>query len=567
MNNLYQYLFRYKGLSLARIVTNSSKAVGSVLISILLGNILDGLAASDECYLMNAIIRCIAVVGIFIIISGLDIIITAIHTKKLLSYMKQEIFSKIVNGTLEEYQIAHSGKYISILNNDISVINEDFIGNFYEAIFQILSFIFSVCVMIFINPIVTFIIILISLISICTVSYISDKLMKQQIKLSQSLENITKLVSEFFSGIFVIKNYNIVNKIEEIYSQNDMIVEENRKRYSIIVGFINVIMFFFSMLSYLTIILFCMHSVLAGSLSVGSALIVIQLGNNLTEPINEIISLVSTMYSVKGIAEKIEKIKNYATNNEELKEIKEKYTKCISIKDVSFGYIDEPVIKNINIELNKGKKYALVGESGSGKSTIIKLLLKYYGNYSGQITIDGKDIQKIKMESYCNLVSTMEQNTFIFDDSFKNNICLFQNYSEKEIEKVIEKAGLKQVVEKLPNGLETVLGENGCKLSGGECKRIAFARLLLKKTPILLLDEATSNLDNNSTMMLESIILNDENLTVVSVTHKLIKCILERYDQIIVLKNGRIIEGGTFNNLIGRKGYFYNLYNTQKIFE
>lgn len=567
MRILYQYLFQYKGMSLARIITNICKAGCSVLLSVLLGNILDGLTSVDKSFLLESVMHCILLVAVFVLISGLDIIITTLQTKKLLNYMKHDIFSKIINGSIEQYRSTHSGKYISILNNDISIINEEFIGSFFELVFQILSFALSLIIMLRINVVVTCIIIGIALISMLVVSKISDKLMKQQVKFSESLENITKLASDIFSGILVIKNYNITNKMEEIYCSNDEIVEENRKKYSIIIGIINILMVCFSMLSYLTIILFCAYSVMNNSLSAGTALIIIQLSNNLADPINEIISLISTMHSVKGIGQKLETLSLREINSEDEKLSKDTYTQGIILDHVTFGYTEEKgaVIRDLSLKIQKGKKYALVGESGSGKTTLIKLLLKYYDKYTGNITIDGEDIQKIQAESYCHLVSSMEQDTFIFDETFKDNICLYADYSEDEIQDVIEKAGLRNVVERLPNGLQTILGEGGSNLSGGECKRVAFARLLLKKTPILLLDEATSNLDNNTTMKIEGLVLNNTDLTVISVTHKLIKNILEKYDEIVVLKSGKIIEKGSFGQLIDQQGYFYNLYHAQTI--
>ncbi len=567
MGVLYKYLFRYKGMSFARIVTNICKAGCSVLLSVFLGNILDGLTSVDKSYLFQTVFRCIILIVVFILISGIDVVVTTVQTKKLLRHIKQDIFSKIINGSIEQYRSTHSGKYISILNNDITIIKNEFVNNFFELIFQILSFALSLIIMLRISPMVTGIIMAVSCISMIVVSKISEKLMQQQKKYSESLENITKLISDIFSGILVIRSYNITNKIERIYDNNDEKVEVHRKNYTITVGIINILMVCFSMISYLTIILFCATSVMNSSLSAGTALIIIQLSNNLTEPINEIISLFSSMNSVKAIGEKIAAIKEREDAADKGKIRKNTYVQGIKVDNVTFGYAgkQDVIIKDINLEIQKGKKYAIVGESGSGKTTLLKLLLKYYNDYTGSILIDGDDIQEIESNSYCQLVSSMEQDSFIFDETLRDNICLYGTYSEAEIEDAIEKAGLTPVVKRLPQGLQTVLGEGGANLSGGECKRVAFARLLLKKTPILLLDEATSNLDNHTTMKIEGLVLNNDELTLISVTHKLIKNILEKYDEVIVLKSGRVIEKGNFEQLIRNQGYFYNLYHAQTL--
>lgn len=564
MKILYQYLFKFKVLSGARILTNICKAACTVYLSVILGNVLDGLTTSDKTVLTAAVIKCGLLLFSFVVVSGLDIWVTTLQTKKILNYIKHDIFSKIISGSIDKYRSMHSGKYLSILNNDIAIINEEFIDNFFDLIFQILSFAISLVIMLRINIVVTCIILGLSLVSMLVVSKISDKLMKQQIKLSESLENVTKLATDIFSGILVIKNYNLTNKIEEMYYSNDQIVEENRKKYSIMIGAINILMVCFSMLIYLTIVIFCAVSVMNATLSAGTALIILQLSSNLTDPINEIISIGSAMNSVKGIGEKIQRIQ--VEDECEMGSVhKDTFQESVSIHNLAFGYTEKEntVLNGVDLEFYKGKKYAIVGESGSGKTTLVKLLLKYYSKYNGEILIDNTDIRTIDIDDYCRLISSMEQDTFIFDETLWDNICLYSDYTEQEVEAAIIQAGLTSVVERLPYGLQTMLGEGGSNLSGGECQRIAFARLLLKKTPILLLDEATANLDNEMSVRIEKLVLDNNNLTLISITHKLIKQVLQQYDEIIVLKKGVVIEKGNFEQLMSKQGYFFNLYNVQ----
>ena len=151
----------------------------------------------------------------------------------------------------------------------------------------------------------------------------------------------------------------------------------------------------------------------------------------------------------------------------------------------------------------------------------------------------------------------------MFDDSIKENIRLYSNHDDKDILDACKRSGLDKLLNKLPNGINSLVGENGNKLSGGEKQRIAIARALINNTQILILDESTSALDNETAYNLENSLLNLENLTLITVTHKLIKNILNRYDEIIVMKNGKIIEKGNFEDLINIKGYFYSLYTIQ----
>ena len=217
------------------------------------------------------------------------------------------------------------------------------------------------------------------------------------------------------------------------------------------------------------------------------------------------------------------------------------------------------------LNINKGEKVAIVGRSGSGKSTLLRLVLRYYDDYAGKILIDGRNIKDIKLSSIYELMSIIQQNVFMFDDSIEANISLYGDYTDEEIDRVIKLSGLKSLIVSLTNGKKTMVGENGSNLSGGEKQRISIARALIKNTPIILLDEATANLDAETSYDIEDSLLDIEGLTSLVVTHKLNPELLKKYDKIIVLENGKIIEEGNFYKLMEQKGFFYNLYSIEKV--
>ena len=208
------------------------------------------------------------------------------------------------------------------------------------------------------------------------------------------------------------------------------------------------------------------------------------------------------------------------------------------------------------MRFKKGQKYAIVGESGCGKTTLLKVLMGYFSNVGGKIMIDKRDAGKLNIKDMSNILSIMQQNVFLFDTTIKNNITLFKDYPEEEIEDVVEKTQLKRLVESLEDGIDTYIGEAGDKLSGGEKQRISMARAFLKKKPILLLDEATSSLDNLTANEIEETIFTMEDVTVISVTHVLNEERLKRYNKIFVLKDGKVIEEGNFDELMNKNEYF-----------
>ncbi|WP_454055470.1 ATP-binding cassette domain-containing protein [Clostridium sp. Marseille-Q7071] len=225
-------------------------------------------------------------------------------------------------------------------------------------------------------------------------------------------------------------------------------------------------------------------------------------------------------------------------------------------------YEDErKVLDNITFTLKKGGKYTLVGKSGSGKSTLAKLLLKYYNDYEGTIAIDNNDIKDISFNSLYNNISIIQQDIFMFDASIRENITLFNNYSTDEIYNSIDKSGLKDFIDILPNKAESYIGENGSFISGGEKQRISIARSIIRNTPIIILDEATSSLDKETSYNIEKTLLDIEDLTVIFITHKLSEDLLNSCDEIIVMDDGKIVEEGTYLQLLKNRNYFYNLYN------
>ena len=241
---------------------------------------------------------------------------------------------------------------------------------------------------------------------------------------------------------------------------------------------------------------------------------------------------------------------------------KEYFDDVISFSNIDFSYpnTEEKIFNHLSLKIPKGEKIAIVGMSGSGKSTLLNLLLRFYDVTSGHISIDNQDIQAISAESLYNLMTIVQQDVYIFDDTLRANITLNQSFTDEEIKKAVQQSGLESYVLENELGLQALCGENGSNLSGGQKQRVSIARALIRKTPILLLDEATSSLDNQVTTEIESSILDIQNLTALVVTHKLNENILKKYDRILFMKDGVIVEEGSFSDLMDRRGEFYRLF-------
>ncbi|WP_181998679.1 ABC transporter ATP-binding protein [Paraclostridium sordellii] len=287
------------------------------------------------------------------------------------------------------------------------------------------------------------------------------------------------------------------------------------------------------------------------------------MSTHIVGPVRTSISLINQIKSVTLIADKINTLLDSSNENLENESL-DNFKQCIKVENVKFSYSkDILALDNINLIFEKNKKYAIVGESGCGKSTLIKMIMRYYTKYEGNIVIDNKNLNSIYSSDLYKNISMIQQNVFMFDDSIKENIKLFSNHSDDEVIKSCDRAGLMGLINRLGNGIDSLVGENGNRLSGGEKQRVAIARALINEAKVLILDESTSALDNETAYNLEKSLLKLKDLTMIVVTHKLIKSLLISYDEIIVMKDGKAIEIGNFEKLINLKGYFYSLYYIQ----
>lgn len=242
-----------------------------------------------------------------------------------------------------------------------------------------------------------------------------------------------------------------------------------------------------------------------------------------------------------------------------------KFSPSITFKNVTYKYPDsrKTLISHLNLTIKKGEKVAIVGETGSGKSTIIKLIIGLLKDYQGKILISSEELAKLNLNELYNHITYISQESPIFSGTLRENIVFDKKATDEEIQKVLKLVSLEKFYQHLENGLDTELGERGIKISGGERQRVALARLFFENTNLIILDEATSALDNiTEKEIMNNIMQNSKDKTLIIIAHRLET--IKNVDKILVLSNGEIIEKGTYQELLNKKNYFYNLVNSKK---
>lgn len=478
--------------------------------------------------------------------------------RQIMSRYKNKVFESILDRDYREFSKEKSGKFISILTENMKKIEQDYLHQYFNISKNISLMIFSLVAMFIGNWFLTLLVIIASIIPMMISGFIGQK--------SASLQNSSMIadqkylakVKDILAGFLVIKSFNAKDAIRQDYKNESEKLDE----IYFIKGKFDVLSNVISQLSGMIVFLVAfgggMYLVFGGHTTIGSVTAIVQLVNFVVMPLNEIGMGMSKFREGQA-----------TLNSFEVKDVielqtgktKEYFDDVISFSNVDFSYpnAEEKIFNNLSLQIKKGEKIAIVGMSGSGKSTLLNLLLRFYDVTSGYISINNQDLQAISAESLYNLMTIVQQDVYIFDDTLKANITLSQSFTEDDIKKAVQQSGLESYILENELGLQTSCGENGSNLSGGERQRLSIARALIRKTPILLLDEATSSLDNKVTTEIENSILEIQDLTVLVVTHKLNKSMLKKYNRILFMKNGVIVEDGSFDNLMNRKGEFYKL--------
>jgi subfamily B ATP-binding cassette protein MsbA len=256
--------------------------------------------------------------------------------------------------------------------------------------------------------------------------------------------------------------------------------------------------------------------------------------------------------------------KNYISEDSEAKDLK-LAKGDIKFVNINFKYVnkEEEILKSVNLDINGGKMTSLVGHSGAGKTTILNLIPRFYDSISGDITIDNQSIYKSTINSLRKNISLVSQDTTLFDDTVRNNIIYANsNATEDEVRSAAKLSFAEEFINKLPNKYETMIGENGLRLSGGEKQRLSIARAMIKKSPIILLDEATSSLDaETESKIQEALNFLTENRTTLVIAHRLSTIL--KSDKIYVINNGLVVGEGNHKELVENSKIYKNFYEKQ----
>lgn len=565
---LFSYMLRYKlllAISIVFLILTGSieawfiKSVDSVLKS--------GFLYGDDWYVRWSGLLLVAVLAARAITGYIGNYTMAKAGRLVIFSLRQDIFSKMITLPTPFFDKTSSAQTISKLIYDVEVTSvalTDTLSILFRETFKALGLI---AFLFWSEWRLTLIFMLVVPLVVLVAGYTNRRFRKTSKKIQGSMGGIGDTVKEAVVGQKVIKVYNgHSQEMENFTRANELNLKQNLKRAKVSAGLVPMTMLLVAPAIALILYLFLNH------LRTGPESVV--------QFATYIMACVALMSPLKKLAKVNEKIQIGVTAADSVFEVIDESaevdegrleltstTGAVLFEDVTFKYRDDdeqPVLRDININIKPGERVALVGPSGSGKSTIISLILRFYTPQDGAITIDGINIKDLSLHALRSNVALVSQETTLFDDTIGRNIMygMLDDYDEARLHAAISAAHVDEFLDELPLGLDTMVGESGLRLSGGQRQRVAIARAIYKNAPILILDEATSALDNKSERFVQDAL---ETLmkgrTSLVIAHRL--STIESADNIIVLERGKIVEQGPHKKLLKQDGVYADLHRAQ----
>jgi ATP-binding cassette subfamily B protein len=556
---IHQLYYKNRINFIVTIILTIATSSLNLMISWLIQQIMDCTANQD----MQALVRSAWIVIIVVVIYTIaNVMYRAVYPRFLQRAMQQYrdyAFSRLTQKSLRSFSKEGTALYVSALTNDCTSIENNYLAATFTLIELLFCFLGALIMMLYYSPVMLVLAVALSFLPVAVSMTAGNRLTEQEKEISKKNERFVSIVNELLSGFPVIKSFRAETQASRLFSQRNEQAEEAKKNKRRTEQLISLLANDAGIIAQMGIFLAGAWLAISGKgVTAGVVIVFVQLMNYILNPISQVPLLWSNRKAAIAL---MEKLSDALSENvrEEGREKLNGFSEKIEVKDLTYGYEPEsPVLKDLDVQFDAGKSYAIVGGSGSGKSTLLNLLMGSSSNYQGEICIDGVSIKNIESESLYQLMTSVQQNVFVFNDTIRNNVTMFHEFPDKEVTLALERSGLSEFIEK--HGEEFVCGENGANLSGGERQRISIARALLRKSPILLVDEATAALDAATARAVSFSILNLVGMTRIVVTHRLEEAILRRYDKILVMKNGTICEQGNFDTLMQQKGQFYSLF-------
>lgn len=478
--------------------------------------------------------------------------------------MRKDAFGKISKLPLKFFDGHSHGDIISRLTNDIDAVSEGLLQGITQLFSGIVTVVGSLVLMFLLDWRITLCVIVITIICIFVSKAIATNSGKMFRLQAQTIGELNGYVSETVGNLKVVKAFGYEDKSSEVFGEINARLYDCGQKAQFYSSLVNPTTRYINNLAYISVGVLGGLAALAGHLSVGIISSFLIYATQFARPINDMTSILTQLQSAQAAAARIFALGEIEpeTPDEDRPELEVKNGE-VMFKDVDFSYNkDKELIKDLNIAAKPGQRVAIVGPTGAGKTTIVNLLMNFYGVDKGTIFVDGQAIDSVQRDSLRKNFGMVLQDTWLFAGTVKENIAYGkEGATEEEIINAAKAASAHGFIKRLPNGYDTMITEDGGNLSSGQKQLLTIARAMLSDPKILILDEATSNVDTMTEQRIQKAFLKMmEGRTSFIIAHRL--STIREADLILVMDKGRIIEQGTHNELIAKNGFYTKLYNS-----
>lgn len=478
--------------------------------------------------------------------------------------MRKDAFGKISKLPLKFFDGHSHGDIISRLTNDIDAVSEGLLQGITQLFSGIVTVVGSLVLMFLLDWRITLCVIVITIICIFVSKAIATNSGKMFRLQAQTIGELNGYVSETVGNLKVVKAFGYEDKSSEVFGEINARLYDCGQKAQFYSSLVNPTTRYINNLAYISVGVLGGLAALAGHLSVGIISSFLIYATQFARPINDMTSILTQLQSAQAAAARIFALGEIEpeTPDEDRPELEVKNGE-VMFKDVDFSYNkDKELIKDLNIVAKQGQRVAIVGPTGAGKTTIVNLLMNFYGVDKGTIFVDGQAIDSVQRDSLRKNFGMVLQDTWLFAGTVKENIAYGkEGATEEEIINAAKAASAHGFIKRLPSGYDTMITEDGGNLSSGQKQLLTIARAMLSDPKILILDEATSNVDTMTEQRIQKAFLKMmEGRTSFIIAHRL--STIREADLILVMDKGRIIEQGTHKELLAKNGFYTKLYNS-----
>lgn len=525
---------------------------------------IDIIAGSEKGRLSDTLLFMLA---LYLLYSGSQLLqgwLSADLSQRIVKRMRGELFGKTIDLPVKYLDTHSHGDVMSRMTNDIENISTTVSQSLPSLFSGVLTVLGTVIIMLLYCWQLALLSCATVLLTVLVTKILSKKVRKFSRRRQALLGTLNGTVEEMVSGYRTVVAYNRQDMITEDFCTISDSLTKAGIRTDILSGVMGPVMNCIGNIGFVIIAAFGGYFAVHGLISVGVISAFIVYAKQFSRPINEIAQIYGQLQTAIAGAERVFSLLDEESENMDGTALKDHETADVTFQNVTFSYEQgHPVLHDFSLKVPSGKKVALVGATGSGKTTVVNLLMRFYDIDSGKIRINSQNIADVSRDSLRKDVAIVLQDTVLFSDTIRSNLKYGNEHaSEKDLETAMEMSRCKDMIQKLPQGFDTVLTGSGANISQGQRQLLAIARAFVADPKILILDEATSNVDTRTEKAIQDAMqLVMKNRTSIIIAHRL--STIRDADIIVVMDQGRIVESGSHERLLAQKGKYYELYMTQ----